>query len=81
MSKKIKYGVIVFIPLFAILGLLSVLFFLNIIDIIMLLLFGSIILPYGIAIFTEYSKSGDKKVETLSEYELNLIQEKESIIN
>jgi hypothetical protein len=80
MSKKAKYAVLVFIPLIAVLSLLVVLFFLNIIDIILLLLVACIILPYGIAYFIEYSKSGAKLGENLTDYELNLIQEKDSLI-
>lgn len=80
MNKKTKYAIFVIIPLIAILGLLVTLFLLNVVDIIIVLLAASIVLPYGIAIYVEYSKTGEKKGEKLSDYELNLIQEKDSII-
>ena len=80
MNNKIKYALIVFIPTFIILSTLIVFMLLNFIDVIILLLYSAIVLPYSIALYVEYSKIGDDKIDNLSEYELNLIQEKDSII-
>ena len=66
--------------IYSILLVLIALMFLNIIDIINFLLYTVIAFPYCIALYIEYSKKGDPKIENLSDYELNLIQEKDNII-
>jgi hypothetical protein len=43
-------------------------------------MYAIVVFPYCVAIYVEYPKRGDKKIENLSEYELNLIQEKDHII-
>jgi hypothetical protein len=80
MSKKVKFALIAFIPLLAILGAIIVLFLLNIIDLILVVLITIIVLPYDIAFYVEYSLKGDYERDDLSAYELNLIQENKNII-
>jgi hypothetical protein len=80
MNKKIKFGIIAFIPSCTILVALVILLLFNIGNLILLLLYAIIVFPYCIAIYIEYSKNGNIKIEKLTEYELNLIQEKDHII-
>ncbi|MFX0075207.1 MAG: hypothetical protein ACFE96_07185 [Candidatus Hermodarchaeota archaeon] len=80
MNKKIKYGIIAFIPSCTIFFALIILLLFSISILIILLMYTIIVFPYCIAIYLEYSKRGDKKIENLSDYELNLIQEKDHII-
>lgn len=80
MNNKIKFALIAFVPSLSILLVLITLMFLNLLDIINFLLYTVIAFPYCIALYIEYSKKRDPKIENLSDYELNLIQEKDNII-
>ena len=80
MNKKVKFALLAFTPLLAILIAIIVFNFLNIFDLFLFSLLIIIILPYCIAYYSEYSLKGDDERDELSAYELNLIQEKKNII-
>ncbi|MHA2287321.1 MAG: hypothetical protein ACXABG_00915 [Promethearchaeota archaeon] len=80
MSKKVKFALIAFTPLLAILIATIVFLLLNIFDLFLFALLTIIFLPYCIAYYSEYSLKGDYERDELSAYELNLIQENKNII-
>ncbi|MFX0138005.1 MAG: hypothetical protein ACFFDN_30465, partial [Candidatus Hodarchaeota archaeon] len=80
MNKKVKFALIAFIPLLAILVAIIVFFLLNIIDLFIIVLIIIIVLPYNIAYYVEYSLKGDNEDDKLSAYQFNLIQENKNII-
>jgi len=80
MSKKVKFALIAFTPLIAIVIALIVNIVFNILDLFLFALLTIILLPYCIAYYSEYSLKGDDERDELSAYELNLIQENKNII-
>ena len=80
MNKKTKFALIAFTPLIAILIGIIVFILLDIFNWFLFSLLTIIILPYCIALYSEYSLKRDDERDELSEYELNLIQEKKNII-
>ena len=81
MNRRIKFGLISFLPLLVVLSLFCLIMIFNLnAYFYTLILISMILLPYTIAFFIEYSENLNVNRENLSESELNLIQENKNII-
>ena len=80
MNKKVKFSLIAFTPLIAILIAIIVFILLNIFNLFLFALLIIVIFPYCLAYYSEYSLKGDYERDELSAYELNLIQENQNIL-